>query len=353
MTTRAQLEQALQYPNVQAFLRVIRAGESSQTDDAYTMMVGGGRFDSFGDHPRERVWIERLRLHSTAAGAYQFLARTWDEVANRYQLMDFSPRSQDIGAVALIERRGALNDVIAGRLDDALAKCAAEWASLPGDVYGQGGISLERARAIYAQYGGQLAGTRAQPITTTKEPPVAPIIAAVLPAIIQAVPDLTKILGSGSEVATRNAQAAERVVQIVQSATQAVNAQEAAEKVATDPAAREAAAQAVHADWHTLWQLADKSVDDARSFNAGWKDGAPFIKTRAVSLRFVEFLSLLLVVFSAVGATLVLAAPAGLFGPEIRASVVTLMLIGGFTGVLQFWLGSSRDSQRKTEMLNK
>ena len=43
--TLTDLRRALGHPNVAAFLRVIRAGESSQTDDAYRMMFGGGLFD--------------------------------------------------------------------------------------------------------------------------------------------------------------------------------------------------------------------------------------------------------------------------------------------------------------------
>ena len=43
--------ETLSNPNVQAFLRVIRAGETSQDDVAYRMMFGGGLFDDFSRHP--------------------------------------------------------------------------------------------------------------------------------------------------------------------------------------------------------------------------------------------------------------------------------------------------------------
>jgi muramidase (phage lysozyme) len=76
-------------------------------------------------------------ITSTAAGAYQFLARTWDEVAAALELPDFSPQSQDVAALWLIRRRGALADLREGRFDDFVAKCAKEWASLPGSPYGQ------------------------------------------------------------------------------------------------------------------------------------------------------------------------------------------------------------------------
>jgi muramidase (phage lysozyme) len=57
---------------------------------------------------------------STAAGAFQFLSRTWDECAKALGLTDFSPASQDLAAVFLIDRRKALDDVLAGRFDEAV-----------------------------------------------------------------------------------------------------------------------------------------------------------------------------------------------------------------------------------------
>jgi len=69
----------LSNPNVQAFLRVIRAGETSHDDVAYRMMFGGGLFDDFSHHPN--IVNEAAGLKSTAAGAYQFLYRTWQSLA--------------------------------------------------------------------------------------------------------------------------------------------------------------------------------------------------------------------------------------------------------------------------------
>ena len=79
--------------NVAAFLRVIRAGESSQDADAYRMQVGGRLLDSLDDHPREvvRVKIGGKVIPSSAAGAYQFIRGTWQECADALGLRDFSP----------------------------------------------------------------------------------------------------------------------------------------------------------------------------------------------------------------------------------------------------------------------
>lgn len=141
------------HPNLSAFLRVIREGETSQDDRAYRMIFGGELFDSFADHPRKLV--KKSGYSSTAAGAYQFLSRTWDECQKALKLPDFSPESQDKAAVFLIKRRKALDDVIAGRFENAVGKCGLEWASLPGSPYGQPTKSMDRARQVYEKYGGK------------------------------------------------------------------------------------------------------------------------------------------------------------------------------------------------------
>lgn len=142
--------------NLQAFLAMIRAAEGTAGPAGYRTLFGGAVFDSFADHPRRTV-TARLgggTISSTAAGAYQILSRTWDEARAALNLPDFSPESQDIAAAFLIRRRGALRDVMEGRLDVAIVKCAREWASLPGSPYGQPTISSDKARLLFAQYGG-------------------------------------------------------------------------------------------------------------------------------------------------------------------------------------------------------
>jgi len=72
-------------------------------------------------------------------------------------LPDFSPASQDRGAVGRIAARGALEDAKAGRFDVAVQKIASEWASMPGSPYGQPVITLATARAVFASSGGSFA----------------------------------------------------------------------------------------------------------------------------------------------------------------------------------------------------
>ncbi len=118
-----------------AFLALIRKAEGA----GYSTLFGGGTFAGFADHPRQRISrpLGGRLLTSTAAGAYQFLSRTWDECSAACGLKDFSPASQDTAALFLIDRREALEDVLAGDWPAAIGKCNKEWASLPGSPYGQ------------------------------------------------------------------------------------------------------------------------------------------------------------------------------------------------------------------------
>jgi len=146
--------------NLQAFLAVIRYAEGTAGANGYRTLFGGSLFDSFADHPRQRV-TARLggrEITSSAAGAYQILERTWDDIQRLAGLPDFSPASQDKAAAFLIRRRGALADVRAGRFDAALQKCGKEWASLPGSPYGQPVKSLSDVRRVYVASGGQITG---------------------------------------------------------------------------------------------------------------------------------------------------------------------------------------------------
>jgi len=143
--------------NLQAFLWMLRVSEGTDGPDGYRTIVGGSLFDSYADHPRVLVALPRLGIKSSAAGAFQILRRTWDEIRDSLDLPDFSPESQDAAAVALIRRRGALADVKAGRFAVAVEKCKKEWASLPGAGYGQHENSLARLQSAYTVAGGYIA----------------------------------------------------------------------------------------------------------------------------------------------------------------------------------------------------
>lgn len=356
-------KELLNNPNIRAFLRAIRLGEGTSDEAGYRRIVGGELFSDFRDHPRKRVFLPRYNVWSTAAGAYQFIASTWDEMRAAYALPDFSPSSQDQAAVGLLIRRKAVQPLLDGDVERAIFLCREEWASLPGSPYGQRTENKERVLAEYRKWGGQerlpaapveqppAPIVESQPAIVSEKPDMSPIITAVLPQIIAAIPDLTRVFGSGSATAERNAQAAEKVVQIVQAATESVNAQQAAEKVATDPDARNAAIEAIRQEYAELLRISEQSVSDARKFAQEWSGDELFINTERFNMRFIEFLSLVLIAISAGGAWYAMAMDN--ISPEFKGSIITLMLIAGYTGVREFWFGSTRESERKTQMLGE
>ncbi|MGO4124926.1 glycoside hydrolase family 104 protein [Inquilinus sp. YAF38] len=154
--------------NVAAFLDTLAVSEGTSTiggsDDGYDVLVGGTLFSGYAAHPRQLVWLPRYKIGSTAAGRYQFLARTWDDLAVTLRLPDFSPTSQDRAAVELIRGRRALDLIEAGRIPEAIDRCRNIWASLPGAGYGQREHKLETLLDVYVRAGGALSDT-----TTPKE----------------------------------------------------------------------------------------------------------------------------------------------------------------------------------------
>ena len=84
------------------------------------------------------------------------MKRDWPHYRDLLKLPDFGPLSQDKWAVQLIRERGALTDIITGRLREALAKCSNIWASLPGAGYGQFEHKYESLKAQYLLHGGTI-----------------------------------------------------------------------------------------------------------------------------------------------------------------------------------------------------
>lgn len=148
--------------NLSAFLDTIAFSEGTDKpgqltkDRGYDVLVGGGLFSSYKDHPRKLIDLPKLGIKSTAAGRYQVLARYYDAYKKQLKLPDFSPASQDSIAIQLIRECKALDDVNAGRIASALHKCRSRWASLPGAGYGQHEHTTDRLIEIYETKGGVL-----------------------------------------------------------------------------------------------------------------------------------------------------------------------------------------------------
>ena len=143
-------------PERRALLNTIRFAEGTWKDGhdlGYRTLYGGGQFEDLSKHP-ERVVVKRYV--SAAAGAYQFLPTTWQEVSGRLSLPSFSPEHQDQAALHLVKRRGALNEVDQkGLTAEAMNSLAPEWASFPThsgrSAYGQPVKSHAELASFYSK----------------------------------------------------------------------------------------------------------------------------------------------------------------------------------------------------------
>lgn len=349
--------------NLQAFIEMLRLGEGTQGDEGFRTMFGGGKFDSFADHPRVKVTRpfgkpkpsliiggspQRETITSTAAGAGQFLERTWDGLVREYGFTDFSPKNQMLGIVALIAGRKALSDVVEGRFEQAVMKCNKEWASLPGSPYGQPVVTMAQAKAEYEKNGGCYETDSPAPAMLmsppTQEKPMAPFIAAVLPSLISAIPELTKMFGSGSPSSERNAKAAEMVVSIAKDAIGARNEQELMETMASDPKAVESVRAAVKDQWFRLQEVGG-GIQAAREAATKMQGEKGLFSNPAfiISLVLLVFPMMLLVDVFYIH-------PDNYSSDGLRTQIVTgvLMVISMIGG---FWLGTSFSSSKKDDKM--
>lgn len=289
-------------PNVAAFLRVIRACEGTAGDHGYRMHFGGELFTSFADHPRRLIVKSGYR--STAAGAYQFLERTWDSVARQYKLPDFTPSMQDAGAVALLIRRRALDAVRAGRLAEAVELTNQEWASLPGSPYGQPVRTMGFVARVFAMHGGVEVSAQSQPPAEDAPPSppaadahpnlhtappnlassqiiqssaqsehgvsslqglapadkpaknginMAPLVPALIGLLTSVAPDLIRLFTDKDKpVSERNTEAAIKVLDIAKKVAESPTPAAAVEAIVADSAKAEAFREAVRVHWYEL-----------------------------------------------------------------------------------------------------
>ena len=342
------LRAALANTNVRAFLHVIRAGEGTADEDGYRRHFGGELFTDFSAHPKRSItkMLGDKPITSTAAGAYQFLSRTWSECQAALNLPDFSPASQDLAAVFLIARRKALEHVLAGRLEQAIAACANEWASLPGSPYGQPTKTLAQCHAVYKQHGGTYAPAApippGDPAQYSQEGgmPIPALVTALLPTLIESIPRLAQIFKPGSEVAERNVAAASAVMDIVTQATGSVNAQAAVEAIKTDPVQLAAATKAIESNWLQLAEAGGGGIAGARAADAvTMASNGPWWQVfRSTSMW--ALLLLLPLPYAVTGSV------AGLWGhdgwsSDVRAAIATAivsLVVGGAAG---FYWGST------------
>jgi putative chitinase len=200
----------------------------------------------------------------------------------------------------------------------------------------------EKAKAVL-MFTTQPAETGAPGAITTKDGlPMLPFIAAALPSILQAVPKLIEMFGSGSDVAERNAKAAETVVAIAKEAVGARNEQELVETLAADPQAAATVKAAVESRWLDIVEAGGGGIAGARAadIQAVEKMGG-FWR----SPSFAATLILAPLVYMIVGSI------AGLWGytawsDDVRAAIATAVVSLVVGGVAGFYWGSKTGSAK-------
>jgi muramidase (phage lysozyme) len=158
-------------PSILAMLDAIaysefRGNPEATNEIAYRTMVGYQRFSSYTKHPD----IHRGESDSRASGRYQFKTATWI-MLNRYisngsasnltwlkgPIRDFSPASQDKMAIVAMHQRQKYKQIKGIKYGDSaalrsvLTELSYEWASLPGNRYGQGGHDFQEFQRFYWQ----------------------------------------------------------------------------------------------------------------------------------------------------------------------------------------------------------
>lgn len=133
---RERYESLVDNPNVRKALDIISTSENAD----YNTLFGGDTFNDYKNHPnvKKRFKQKDGKWNSSgAAGRYQMLKSTWDELQSTFGLEDFSPRNQDLGAIALLDRlkgkdgKTALQSAIEGDYQGMVEKAGRTWASFP------------------------------------------------------------------------------------------------------------------------------------------------------------------------------------------------------------------------------
>jgi len=184
----AYYEALSQHPNVHRGLETLKAAEGTarKGKDPYSVGFGDRHIADLSRHPGKFYGFNEksgARKSTSAAGGYQFIGRTWDRMANKLGLEDFSPKSQDIAALALIdEKPGALTALVNGDLRGFVNKVGNEWASLPSSTVDQPHRSWDQIQSYWdSTLPSRAPAPTARPEMPLPAVPVDPVARAPLP----------------------------------------------------------------------------------------------------------------------------------------------------------------------------
>jgi len=121
-------------------------GTGQYGPDSYRVGLGGRLINSLEQHPdiaTPFTQTDGKKNVSTAAGKYQFIKSTWDDLSRKTGVKDFSPASQERNFQELLRRKKVLKHVEDGDFNTAIQKLGGAFASLPSSKYKQNKRSWE------------------------------------------------------------------------------------------------------------------------------------------------------------------------------------------------------------------
>jgi murein DD-endopeptidase MepM/ murein hydrolase activator NlpD len=163
-------------PEQRAMLDAIAFAEGTrdQPNGGYKTLFGFEQFDDYSRHP-DRV-VRKGRYASAAAGRYQFMPGTFNRLAKKLGLKDFSPKSQDLAALELAKELGITPEVLRreGMSQKVSALLGRQWASFPGKSIGLD-QPTKKLKDVQKAYNISL-GSPQQPSQATPSKGITPIV---------------------------------------------------------------------------------------------------------------------------------------------------------------------------------
>ena len=155
----AEMREHLKNPNIQAFLKAVANAEGGGYDFKYGAVKGKKndrwRFTDYSTHPGPGNGGV-----TTASGMYQINKITWqDHGERRMGLTDFTPETQDLIAVSMLQGLGVIDQIKDGDIEAGVSQASKQWAALPqgkgkAGRYNQPYVEFERFETAYRAAGG-------------------------------------------------------------------------------------------------------------------------------------------------------------------------------------------------------